>query len=109
MLESARKTGFSCELAGLVLVWIETRSDATRQTERRKRCEFASGVDGKVGEANHPRNEPTPPRDVASVQRFVIQTANHLIINILANRPVEVENDAGMARAPRQHGGFAVR
>ena len=25
--------------------------------------------------SHHPRNEPVPPRDVASVQRFVIQTA----------------------------------
>ena len=30
VLESARKTGFSCELASLVFVWIETWSDATR-------------------------------------------------------------------------------
>ena len=76
-------------------------------TERRERFEFASGVDGKTGEANHPRNEPTPPRDVASVQRFVIQTANHPGSNILANQPIEVEHDPGMARAPCPHGGFA--
>ena len=30
VLESARKTGFSCELASLVFAWIETWSDATR-------------------------------------------------------------------------------
>ena len=41
-------------------------------TERRERFEFVSGADGKIGEANHPRNEPTPTRDVASVQRIVI-------------------------------------
>ena len=29
VLESARKTGFNCELAGLVFVWFETWSDAT--------------------------------------------------------------------------------
>ena len=41
-------------------------------TERRERFEFASGADGKIGEANHPRNESAPARDVASVQRIVI-------------------------------------
>ena len=41
-------------------------------TERRERFEFVSGVDGKIGEANHPRDEPTLTRDVASVQRIVI-------------------------------------
>ena len=61
-------------------------------TERRKRCEFASGVDGKIGEANHPRNEPAPPRDVASVQRFVIQTTGHSAPHTLAGRPSEVEH-----------------
>ena len=49
--------------------------------------------------SHHPRNEPAPTRDVASVQRFVIQTANHLISNILANRPTEVEHDPSMTSA----------
>ena len=68
-----------------------------------------SGADGKIGEANHPRNEPTPPRDVASVQRFVIQITGHAAPNILASRPVEVEHDVRMDRAPCVHGGFAER
>ena len=57
--------------------------------------------------SHHPRNEPAPTRDVASVERFVIQTANHSGSIILANQPIEVEHDAGMARAPCPHGGFA--
>ena len=68
-----------------------------------------SGVDGKIGEANHPRNEPTPTRDVASVQRFVIQITGHSVPHILANWPIEVEHIVSKNRAPRVHGGFAKR
>ena len=61
-------------------------------TERRERYEFVSGADGKIGEANHLRNKPAPPRDVASVQRFVIQITGHSAPRILASRPSEVEH-----------------
>ena len=43
--------------------------------------------------ADHPRNEPTATRDVASVQRFVIQITDQLATNILADQLVEVEHD----------------
>ena len=70
-------------------------------TERREGFEFVSGADGKIGEANHPRNEPAPTRDVASVQRFVIQITGHSATQILANRPIEVEHDVRANRARR--------
>ena len=60
-------------------------------TERRKRCEFVSGADGKIGEASHPRNEPAPTRDVASVQRFVIPRPTTSLSHILASLANEVE------------------
>ena len=66
-------------------------------TERRKRFEFVSGVDGKMATADHPRNEPAPTRDVASVQRIVIQITGQSATNILANRPIEVER--GLSRS----------
>ena len=78
-------------------------------TERRERYEFVSGADGKIGEANHLRNKPAPPRDVASVQRFVIQITGHSVPHILVNWPIEVEHIVSKNRAPRVHGGFAKR
>ena len=41
--------------------------------------------------ADHPRNEPAPTRDVASVQRFVIQTTEWFAHDIPANCMGEVE------------------
>ena len=53
--------------------------------------------------ADHPRNEPAPTRDVASVQRIVIQITGQSATNILANRPIEVEHDVRMNRAWQVH------
>ena len=72
-------------------------------TERRKRFEFVSGVDGKMATADHPRNEPAPTRDVASVQRIVIQITGQSATNILANRPIEVEHDVSTGQAQAAH------
>ena len=41
--------------------------------------------------SHHPRNEPTPPRDVASVQRIVIPRPTTSLSHILASLPNEVE------------------
>ena len=46
----------------------------------------------KLAKANHPRNEPTPTRDVASVQRIVIQTVGRPATDILATPRIEVEH-----------------
>ena len=59
--------------------------------------------------SHHPRNEPAATRDVASVQRFVIQITGHSALNILPNWPTEVEHDVRMSRASRVHGVFAER
>ena len=42
--------------------------------------------------SHHPRNDLAAKECVASVQRFFIQTAHHSDLNMVANRPIEVEH-----------------